>query len=116
MDLNRVILVGRVTADIELKSTGAGQSVARMGIATNRKWTDKEGGKKEEVEFHNVVLWGKTAEVASQFLKKGSLVLVEGRLQTRNWTDKAGVERKATEIVCESLQLGPRPESNGQPN
>src|ERR1019366_6958318 len=103
MDCNKVILVGRVTKDIELKSTQAGQSVASFGVATNRRWTDKAGQKQEQVEFHNVVLFGRTAEVAKQFLAKGSECLIEGRLQTRQWEDKQGGKHYATEIIGESL-------------
>jgi single-strand DNA-binding protein len=110
MDFNHVVIVGRVTASPELRSTPSGQSVTQLGVATNRAWTDKAGAKQEEVEFHNVVLWGKQADVAAQFLQKGSLVLVEGRLRTRSWTDKDGQQRKATEIVGEHMQLGPKPQ------
>lgn len=84
-----------------------------FSVATNRVWTDKTGTKKEDTEFHNVVAWGRQAEIASQFLKKGGLVLVEGRLQTRSWQDKQGQSRKTTDIVCERLQLGPRPAGGG---
>lgn len=108
MDFNHVVIVGRVTANPELRTTPGGQSVTTLGVATNRTWTDKAGARQEEVEFHNVVLWGKQAEVATQFIQKGSLVLVEGRLRTRAWTDKDGHQRKATEIVGEHIQLGPK--------
>jgi single-strand DNA-binding protein len=113
MDLNKVILVGRVTADPQLKTTPGGQSVTTVGVATNRTWTDKNGAKQEQVEFHNVVMWGRTAEIASQFLTKGAMVLIEGRLQSRSWTDKQGQARKTTEVMCERMQLGPRPSSQG---
>jgi len=111
MNLNRAIILGRVTADPQLRTTQGGQSVTTFGVATNRTWTDKEGKKQEDVEFHNVVLWGKQAEVASQFLTKGSLVLVEGRIVTRTWQDKDGQTRRATEIVGEHIQLGPKHEA-----
>ncbi len=110
MDYNHVCIVGRVTANPELRMTPGGQAVVHMGVATNRIWTDREGAKQEEVEFHNVVLWGKQAEVANQFLQKGSTVLIEGRLHTRTWTDKDGQQRRATEIVCDQMQLGPKPQ------
>ena len=97
MDLNKVILVGRVTADPQVRSTPGGQSVTTIGVATNRTWTDKQGQKQEQTEFHNVVLWGRTAEIAGQYLTKGAMVLIEGRLQTRSWTDKQGQQRKTTE-------------------
>jgi len=108
MNLNKVFLVGRLTADPQLRSTQSGMSVASFSVATNRVWTDQGGAKKEAVEFHNVVAWGKQAEVASRFLKKGGLVLVEGRLQTRDWEGKDGQKRRTTEVVVERLQLGPR--------
>jgi single-strand DNA-binding protein len=111
MNLNRAIVLGRVTADPQLRTTAGGQSVTSFGVATNRTWTDKDGKKQEDAEFHNIVCWGKQAEVARNYLKKGSLVLVEGRLATRSWTDKQNQQRKATEIIAEHLQLGPKPQS-----
>ena len=116
MNLNKVLIVGRVTADLQLRTTATGQSVSSFGVATNRVWTDKAGAKQEETEFHNVVVWGRQAEIAVKFLTKGSLVLVEGRLQTRSWQDKQGQARKSTEIICERLQLGPRPSTSSQPS
>jgi single-strand DNA-binding protein len=113
MNLNKVILVGRMTANPELRRTPTGMSVTTFGVATNRTWNDKVKGKQEEVEFHSVVAWGRTAEVASQFLQKGALVLIEGRLKTRSWQDKQGVNHKTTEIICDSLQLGPRAANSG---
>ncbi len=113
MDFNRAIIVGRVTADPQLRTTPGGQSVVTIGVATNRTWTDKAGAKQEETEFHNVVIWGRQAEIAGQYLVKGATVLVEGRLQTRSWTDKQGQQRRTTEIMCERLQLGPRPGGGG---
>ncbi len=115
MDYNRAIIVGRVTADPELRTTQGGQAVTTLGVATNRAWTDKNGQKQEETEFHNVVLWGRQAEVAAQFLTKGATVLVEGRLRTRSWTDKSGQQRRTTEIMAERMQLGPRPMGGGMP-
>ena len=109
MNLNKVLLIGRLTADPQLRSTTSGQSVGSFSIATNRVWTDKAGQKQESTEFHNVVVWGKQAEIASRFLAKGSLVYVEGRLQTRSWEDKQGQARKTTEVVAERIQLGPKP-------
>ncbi|MEK7555528.1 MAG: single-stranded DNA-binding protein [Patescibacteria group bacterium] len=115
MNLNKVFVLGRLTADPQLRTTQTGHQVANFSIATNRVWTDKAGAKQEEVEFHNVVLWGRQAEIASQFLFKGSLALIEGRLQTRSWQDKQGQNRKTTEIICERLQLGPRSTQPGAP-
>jgi len=108
MNLNKVFLIGRLTADPQLRTTTGGQSVTSFGIATNRVWTDKQGKKQEDVQFHNVVVWGRQAEIASQFLKKGSMAMVEGRLQNRTWQDKQGQNRTTTEIVCERMQFGPR--------
>lgn len=115
MNLNKVFIVGRMTADPQLRTTPSGQSVTTFGVATNRVWTGKSGNKEEQTEFHNVVAWGRQAEIASQFLKKGGLVLVEGRLQTRGWQDKQGQNRKSTEIICERLQLGPRQTGGAAP-
>ncbi|HVO28613.1 MAG TPA: single-stranded DNA-binding protein [Candidatus Paceibacterota bacterium] len=113
MDLNKVILVGRMTADPQLRTTPGGQSVTTIGVATGRVWNDKNGQRQEETEFHNVVLWGRQAEIAGQYLKKGAMVLIEGRLRTRSWTDKNGQQRRTTEIMAERLQLGPRPQGSG---
>ena len=114
MNLNKAFILGRLTADPQLRSTAGGAQVASFSIATNRVWNDPSGAKKEAVEFHNIVVWGRQAEVASQFLVKGSLVLIEGRLQTREWEGKDGQKRKTTEIICERLQLGPRPMGGGR--
>lgn len=118
MNLNKVILVGRLTRDPELRSTPSGAQVCSFGLATNRVWTDKGSNeKKNETEFHNIVLWRRLAEIASQYLRKGSLVLIEGRLQTRSWDDQSGNKRQRTEIVGESMQLAPRnmsPQETGE--
>lgn len=108
MNVNKVILVGRLTRDPEIRTTGSGQTVATIGMATNNFWTDKSGQRQEKTEFHTVVLWGRLAEIAGQYLTKGAEAFVEGRLQTRAYTGKDGVERKTTEIVGESMQLGSR--------
>lgn len=108
MNLNKVFILGRLTADPQLKTIPSGQSVATFSVATNRVWTDKSGKKQEEVDFHNIVVWGRQAEIANQFLAKGSLVFIEGRLRTRSWQDKEGHTRKTTEIISDRLQLGPR--------
>lgn len=113
MNLNKIIIVGRVTADPQVRTTPSGQSVTTIGVATNYTWNDKNGAKQEEVEFHNVVLWGRQAEVAGQYLRKGATVLIEGRLRTRSWTDKQGQQKRTTEIIAERLQLGPRPMGGG---
>ena len=108
MNLNKVFVAGRLTADPELRTTPGGAHVISFSVATNRVWTDKNGGRKEETEFHNIVAWGRQAEVVSQFLKKGGLILIEGRLQTRSWEGKDGQTRRTTEIVAERVQLGPK--------
>ncbi|MBI4119803.1 MAG: single-stranded DNA-binding protein [Parcubacteria group bacterium] len=109
MNLNKVFLVGNLTRDPELKALPSGTAVASFGIATNRVWKDQKGEKREDVQFHNIVVWGRQAEIAAQFLTKGSLVLVEGRLQTRSWDGRDGTKQYKTEIVAERLQFGPRP-------
>ncbi|TSC88785.1 MAG: single-strand DNA-binding protein [Parcubacteria group bacterium Gr01-1014_3] len=108
MNLNKVYLIGRMTADPILKVTPGNQQVTSFSIATNRVWKDKDGQKQDSTEFHNIVAWGKQAEVISKFMTKGSLLMVEGRLQTRSWDDKQGQKRKTTEIVAETVQFGPR--------
>jgi single-strand DNA-binding protein len=109
MYLNKVFLVGRLTADPVLRNTPAGQPVCSFSIATNRIWFDKgTNQKQEEAQYHNIVLWRRLAEISSQFLSKGSLVLIEGRLQTRSWQDSSGKNQYKTEIVAERMQLGPR--------
>lgn len=108
MNLNKVILVGRLTADPELRTTTSGTHVVSFSIATNRYWNDKDGSRKEETEFHNIVAWGRQADIVDQFSKKGNLILIEGRLQTRSWEGNDGQARRTTEIVTERIQLGPR--------
>lgn len=109
MNLNKAIIVGNVTQDPQLKTTPAGQNVCTFSVATNRIWTDQNNQRQQKTEFHNIVMWRKLAETASKYLKKGSLVLVEGRLQTRSWQDQNGIKKYRTEIVGETMQLGPRP-------
>ncbi len=113
MNLNKVFILGNLTRDPELRQTPGGQSVCSFGVATNSFFQDKSGQRQQKTEFHNVVVWGRQAEIANQFLKKGGLVLVEGRLQTRSWQDKQGVNRKTAEIISERLQLGPRAGGDG---
>lgn len=109
MNVNKVILVGRLTRDPEVRNTPSGQNVATISLATNRFWSDKSGQKQEQTEYHNVVLWGRLAEIAGQYLVKGQEAYFEGRLQTRKFTGKDGVERRTTEVVAENMQLGSRP-------
>ena len=108
MNLNKVFLIGRLTNDPQLRSTQGGQPISTFSVATNRTWINKAGQKQDEAQFHNVVVWGKQAEIVSRFLKKGSTVMVEGRIQSRSFVDKAGQNRTVTEIVCERFQFGPR--------
>ncbi|MBF0913768.1 single-stranded DNA-binding protein, partial [Candidatus Gracilibacteria bacterium] len=103
MDLNKVQLIGRVTQDIELKQTPNGQNVTSFSLATNRNYTDASGVRQDQTEFHSIVLWGKLAEIAGQYLTKGRQVYIEGRLQTRNWEAQDGTKRYKTEIVGENL-------------
>ena len=108
MNLNKVFVLGNLTRDPEIRALPSGSSVASFGMATNRFFTDKQGEKQQQVEYHNIVAFGKLAEIAQSFLTKGSLVLIEGRLQTRSWQDSSGNKRFRTEIVAERLQLGPK--------
>lgn len=103
MDINKVIIVGRLTADPEVRTTPSGISVASFSVATNFVYKNQEGQKVEQVEYHNVVLWRKLAEIAGQYLKKGRRVLVEGRLQTRSWESNDGTKRNKTEIVADNF-------------
>lgn len=103
MDLNKAQVIGRITQEVELKQTPNGQNVTSFSIATNRNWTDSSGMKQEQVEFHNIVLWGKLAEIAGQYVKKGSKLFLEGRLQTRSWEAQDGTKRYRTEIVGENM-------------
>lgn len=114
MNVNRAIIVGRLTRDPEMRTTPGGQSVVSLSLATNNFWTDKSGQKQEKTEFHNIVLWGRLAEIAGQYLTKGQECFVEGRLQTRTYTGKDGIERRTTEIVGETMQLGSRAQGSGQ--
>ncbi|PIU15223.1 single-stranded DNA-binding protein [bacterium (Candidatus Gribaldobacteria) CG08_land_8_20_14_0_20_39_15] len=109
MNLNKVFVLGNLTRDPERKVLPSGGTVVNFSIATNRVYYDQNKQKQEEVEFHNIVAFGKTAEIIAQYLKKGSLALIEGRLRTRNWQDQAGVKHYRTEIFAERLQLGPKP-------
>ena len=109
MYLNRAIIIGNLTRDPELKSLPSGIRVGTFSVATNRVWKDKNGAKQENVDYHNVVVFGRQAEIVGQYLKKGGSVLVEGRMQTRSWDDAAGVKKYRTEIVADNIQFGPRP-------
>lgn len=103
--LNKVMLIGNLTRDPELRYTPQGTAVCTMGLATNRTWVTENGEKKEETEFHRIVAWNKLAELCSQLLFKGRRVYVEGRLQTRQWTAQDGTQRQATETVIEDMLI-----------
>ncbi len=104
--VNKVILVGNLGRDPEVRSTPSGQQVASFSLATNRKWRDREGNRQEQTEWHNIVCWARLAEIAGQYLTKGKQIYVEGRLQTRSWEDRQSGEKKyRTEIVCENFQM-----------
>ena len=101
--LNKVMLIGNLTRDPELRYTPQGTAVCTLGLATNRTWVTDNGEKREETEFHRIVAWNKLAELCSQLLFKGRKIYVEGRLQTRQWTGQDGNQRQATEIVIEDM-------------
>jgi len=104
--VNKVILIGNLGRDPEVRSTPSGQPVASFTLATSRRWRDKSGQKQEQTEWHQIVVWGKQAEIAGQYLTKGKQIYVEGRLQTRSWDDKqSGEKRYRTEIVCDNFQM-----------
>jgi len=108
MNLNKAIILGNLTRDPDIKTLPSGQLVANFGVATNRFFYNKNREKQKKTEFHNVVAFGRNAEISQQYLKKGSMILIEGRLQTRSWQDSSGNNRFRTEIITERLQLGPR--------
>lgn len=111
--LNKAMVIGNLTRDPELRQTGSGQAVCSFGVATNRRWKSASGEQQEQVEYHNIVAWGKLAEICAQYLKKGNKVFIEGRLQTRDWEGQDGVKRYRTEIITENMvMLGGR--SGGQ--
>lgn len=114
MNLNKVFILGRLTQDPQARSLPSGDTVANFGIATNRIFYNKNKEKQEQTEFHNVVLFGKIADIAQQYLKQGAMVLIEGRLQTRSWEDKDGMKKYKTEIIGENLQMGPRMQQGEQ--
>ncbi|TSC70494.1 MAG: single-strand DNA-binding protein [Parcubacteria group bacterium Gr01-1014_46] len=108
MYLNKAIIIGNLTRDPEIKALPSGVKVASFGVATNRVWKDKNGVKQENVDFHNIVVFGRQAEIVGQYMKKGSSILVEGRMQTRSWDDASGVKKYRTEVVVDRMQFGPK--------
>jgi single-strand DNA-binding protein len=114
VNLNKAFILGNVTRDPEVRSMPNGGQVTSFSIATNRFYTSSQGEKKTEAEFHNIVCFGKLADISARYLTKGSLIFIEGRIKTRNWQDTAGVKHYKTEIIADSLQLGPR--GSGSPS
>ncbi|MCC7004911.1 single-stranded DNA-binding protein [Candidatus Nomurabacteria bacterium] len=108
MYLNKAFVIGNLTRDPELRAIPSGTQVASFSVATNRVWKDKNGAKQESADFHNIVVFGRQAETVAQYLKKGSNVLVEGRMQTRSWDAQDGTKKYRTEIVADRVQFGPR--------
>ena len=108
VNFNKVFILGNLTRDPEIRTTPTGQSVAQFGVATNRIWYDKNHQKQTDAEFHNIVAWGKLAEIASRYLTKGKMVFVEGRIKTRSWQDQSGQKKYRTEIIAEGFQMGPK--------
>ena len=114
--VNKVILIGRLGRDPEMKYTGSGTPFCRFSIATDEGWTDKTSGEKQErTEWHNIVVWNRLAEICNEYLRKGRLVYIEGSLQTREWDDQEGNKRKTTEIVARDMVLLGSPQGEGAP-
>lgn len=107
--VNKVILIGNLGSDPEMRYTPSGTAVATLSVATNRRWKDREGNQQDETEWHRVIVWAQSAEFCSNYLSKGTKVYVEGRLQTRKWQDQSGVDRYTTEIIANEIKsLSPR--------
>ncbi len=113
MYLNIAFVFGNLTRDPEIRAMPNGNNVASFSLATNRVWKDTKGAKQESVEYHNVVVFGKQADLVSSYLKKGSSVLVQGRMSTRSWDAPDGTKKYRTEIICDRLQFGPRASTGG---
>jgi single-strand DNA-binding protein len=103
--VNKAIILGNLGVDPEIRTTSGGQNVANFRIATNRTFTDRSGQRQEQTEWHNIVVWGRLAEIAEQYLKKGDSVYIEGRIQTRSWEDQSGQQRWTTEIVAQEMTM-----------
>lgn len=114
MYLNKAIVIGNLTRDPEMKALPSGIQVTSFSVATNRVWKDKNGTRQESADYHNIVVFGRQAETASQYLRKGASVLVEGRMQTRSWDGPDGKKNYRTEIVADRIQFGPRREGGSQ--
>lgn len=114
MNVNKVIIVGRLTRDPEKKAIPSGQTVTNFSIATSRKWKGNDGQEQEKTEFHNIVAWGKVGEIIAQYVVKGQEIYVEGRLETRNWDDQeSGKKMYRTEVILENFQFGSKPRGAG---
>ena len=103
--VNKAIILGNLGADPEIRTTSGGQNVANFRVATNRTYNDRSGQRQEQTEWHNIVAWGRLAEIAEQYLKKGDSVFIEGRIQTRSWEDQSGQQRWTTEIVAQEMTM-----------
>lgn len=116
MNLNKAMIIGNLTRDPEIKTTPTGKNVASFSIATSYVWSDAAGQKQEKSEFHNIVAWGKLADICGQYLHKGSKIYLEGRLQTRDWTGQDGIKRYRTEIIAENMIMLDRAGGQGRGN
>lgn len=115
MNLNKAMIIGNITRDPEVKSTPSGLPVATFSVATNMIWKDQRGQRQEKVEYHNIVAWRRLAEICGQYLKKGSKVYVEGRMQTRDWTGQDGIKRYRTEVIADNLIMLDRAGGSAMP-
>ncbi len=114
MNINKAIVVGRITNDLEIKTTTTGREVLSFSVATNRTWKDQAGNKQERTEFHNIVAWGKQAQTIAQYFVKGQEIYVEGHLETRNWDDEgSGKKMYRTEIILDQFDFGQKPGATG---
>lgn len=113
MNLNKVMLIGNLTRDPEVRTIPSGQQVCSFGLATNRTWSDQQGNKQSQPEYHNIVAWGKLADICAQYLHKGKKIYAEGRLQTTEWEGKDGSKQRKTEIVMENMQMLDAPRTTG---
>ena len=113
-DFNQAIILGNLTKDPEFRMIPSGQAVASFSLATNRRWTTKEGNQQEDTQYHNIVAWGKLAEICQKILYKGRKTLVVGRIQTRNWEGQDGIKRYTTEIVADHISATGNPKTSGE--
>lgn len=116
MNLNKAMILGNLTRDPESKTTPSGQTVTTFGIATNRFYFDQQKQRQQKVEFHNIVAWGRLGEICAQYLKRGQLAFVEGRIETRTWEAPDGTKKFRTEIIAENMQMGPKTGGGGAPS